>query len=163
MDIDIEAERKMFDEWYANQWPLCVRAIVENRASDDIKEHYNMALEVWQARAALAAPQQELVVPVFTEHDLGIIRDIEVMASDKTNGFWSQALANAALRLIHRKSPPPAAPVLSDERILEIMKAALKYEPANQFYTYIDEPSWSGLEQDLLNAGRALIAKVAKL
>lgn len=46
--------------------------------------------------------------PVFNEHDQGIIKDLEVMAADKKNGFWPQALANAALRLINR----PMAPLL---------------------------------------------------
>jgi hypothetical protein len=47
--IDIEAERKLFDTWYAGQWPLCFKSIQENRASDEVKEDYDQLLEAWQA------------------------------------------------------------------------------------------------------------------
>lgn len=46
----------------------------------------------------------------FDEHDAGIIRDLEAMAANQLAGFWPQALAIGALRLIRQRSaqPPPA-------------------------------------------------------
>lgn len=42
------------------------------------------------------------LVETFDEHDAGIIRDLEAMAKDQLAGFWPQALAIGALRLIRR-------------------------------------------------------------
>ena len=49
-------------------------------------------------RAALAAPQPAAPaqVEVFSEHDKGILRDLEAMAADKSSGFWPEVLAFSA-------------------------------------------------------------------
>jgi len=48
------------------------------------------------------------------EHDAGVIRDLEAMAANQLAGFWPQALAVGALRLIRRNAQPPPA----DTRVL---------------------------------------------
>lgn len=49
----------------------------------------------------------------FDAHDKSIIADIEAMARSNENGWWSKALAAAALRLIYRSGAPPA-PAIPD-------------------------------------------------
>lgn len=66
-----------------------------------------------QADAALAAPSAEPVA--LTEHELGIIADIEVMSREHGYGFWSRALALGTLNMVRRlrsatPAQPPAAP-----------------------------------------------------
>lgn len=50
----------------------------------------------------------------FDEHDAGIIRDLEAMAANQLAGFWPQALAMGALRLIRQRPAQPPAPARVD-------------------------------------------------
>lgn len=81
------------------QWPFAV------------KQDTRRAIEA--LRAALAAPQPAAPaqVEVFSEHDKGILRDLEAMAADKSSGFWPQILAVGSLRIIKRLAAPQWQPI----------------------------------------------------
>ena len=81
------------------QWPFAV------------KQDTRRAIEA--LRAALAAPQPAAPaqVEVFSEHDKGILRDLEAMAADKSSGFWPQILAVGSLRIIKRLAAPQWKPI----------------------------------------------------
>jgi hypothetical protein len=68
---------------------------------------------IWRmarSRAHLAAvPASEPVA--LSEHDLGIIRDIDAMAAAPNDNWWSRALALGASGLIKRLRAAPPAPV----------------------------------------------------
>jgi hypothetical protein len=66
----------------------------------------------------------------FDEHDAGIIRDLEAMAATQLNGFWPQALAVGALRIIRqRAAQPPASEPRTDAEAYRLLNAALYYVP----------------------------------
>lgn len=75
--------------------------------------HSNRDRAAETLRAALAAPQPAAPaqVEVFSEHDKGILRDLEAMAADKSSGFWPQILAVGSLRIIKRLAAPQWQPI----------------------------------------------------
>jgi hypothetical protein len=62
----------------------------------------------------LAAPSCECkrgeAAVAFNSHDQGVIADLEAIAANRNNGFWPQALAISALRLIRASATEPQEP-----------------------------------------------------
>lgn len=57
------------------------------------------------------------VIAGWSEHDRKIMADIEAMAANRHNGFWPSAIAQSALRIIHREATPqPASADVVDAR-----------------------------------------------
>lgn len=86
--------------------------------------------------AGVAAHPAPSVAPTpLSDHDAGIIKDIEVMAATKDNGFWPQALAIGALRLIRRPAHPVPSIAADQVRDAALEEAAKQCE---------DIYSWKG-------------------
>ena len=68
-----------------------------------------------------AAPAQ---VEVFSEHDKGILRDLEAMAADKSSGFWPQILAVGSLRIIKRLAAPQWQPIETAPKEAQLLLTA---------------------------------------
>ena len=94
------------------QWPFAV------------KQDTRRAIEA--LRAALAAPQPAAPaqVEVFSEHDKGILRDLEAMAADKSSGFWPQILAVGSLRIIKRLAAPQWQPIETAPKEAQLLLTA---------------------------------------
>jgi hypothetical protein len=112
MSNDIEAERKMFEDFIGPQTVTGLYRRTEgNHIGDYCLSLVQSAWEAWQARAALAAPQQEPAANTDVElarqwrEYFGHITPEE--ACRAINELQSQVNALSAL-------PPPAVPVLSD-------------------------------------------------
>lgn len=113
---------------------------LDEKAPNDGPFHY----AIWRAA--------QKAVETFDEHDAGIIRDLEAMAANQIAGFWPQALAVGALRLIRRAKKASAhecqwvpATMMGQETCL----TCHRYRPAqktssNQDGRRSDEPSSLG-------------------
>lgn len=63
------------------------------------------------------------VIAGWSEHDRKIMADIEAMAANRHNGFWPSAIAQSALRIIHREATPqPASADVVDARRYRVMR-----------------------------------------
>ncbi len=149
MNIDIEAERKLFEAAQNPKTNLDLRGWFDD---DRDRNYYDTVTDIafnygWLlAKRKLAAPQQEPVAEVmeYAEFRYAQLRD----PSEVSVGTLLYAGPPAA-RIVRR--PPPGAPVLSDEEILKWYRATPQFSTA-----------WTEGEEEVIAIGRALLAKVTK-
>jgi hypothetical protein len=117
MSNDIEAERKLFEMWcLTTDDGNCCEADLRKKDGEYRHEMAERDWLVWQARAALAAPQQEPVAWIDECDQMVVLEKFY----KKHIGYVSEGRAIPdSWKPLCTAAPPPAAPVLSarDEKI----------------------------------------------
>ena len=138
MDIDIEAERKLFEAWAITDNGNCCQWDLRKIDGEYCGQATHRDWLIWQARAALAA---HLLLPAITQREPICWRYVKPFAGDpytdvvqddiiyrekfypdgsafepcgSVNGYTEMALYDHPM--------PPAAPVLSDEELDELVE-----------------------------------------
>jgi hypothetical protein len=117
------------------------------------------------ALSAIALASKEAPTE-FSDHDKGIIADIEAMAKSHHTGWWSRALASAALRIIRREGPAPvlaaeAASVdtVQDDEIIKRFEAVIAQDL--DAYTRAGETVYQVTRTEILAYTRAHVSALA--